>query len=319
MVSESDELVNFQRSLVAFTYAPSPRKFDTSSGLSALSRPSKRSLQSSTLAPAYNEQFDIEGLQAPGDTPGSSPKRKRARGYADPEVYAHLQGLPDILSENLDIIFCGINPGGKSAEIGHHYGHHSNHFWDCLYQAGFTPDKLFPEEDHTLPERFSIGLTNLVERPTAEQNELSSEEQAASVPTLLAKVTRYRPRILCFLGLNIARVFQSQLTFSTTPQFKGKKFTPGLQAYKMVHVGASDCVSDTIETLFYALPSPSARVVKPQVGARRLLAREILFLTEVQQKAAKIALFASFREILNQVKRGELMTDTLATITAPNS
>ncbi|KAG5352319.1 hypothetical protein C0989_002854 [Termitomyces sp. Mn162] len=102
MVSESDELVNFQRSLVAFTYAPSPRKFDTSSGLSALSRPSKRSLQSSTLAPAYNEQFDIEGLQAPGDTPGSSPKRKRARGYADPEVYAHLQGLPDILSENLD-------------------------------------------------------------------------------------------------------------------------------------------------------------------------------------------------------------------------
>ncbi|KAG5352318.1 hypothetical protein C0989_002853 [Termitomyces sp. Mn162] len=111
-----------------------------------------------------------------------------------------------------------------------------------------------------------------------QQNELSSEEQAASVPTLLAKVTRYRPRILCFLGLNIA-----------------------------------------LETLFYALPSPSARVVKPQVGARRLLAREILFLTEVQQKAAKIALFASFREILNQVKRGELMTDTLATITAPNS
>jgi TDG/mug DNA glycosylase family protein len=36
---------------------------------------------------------------------------KKPRPFAAPEVYAHLKPLPDLLGQDLDIVFCGINPG----------------------------------------------------------------------------------------------------------------------------------------------------------------------------------------------------------------
>ncbi len=37
--------------------------------------------------------------------------------------------IPDILARSLDVIFCGINPGMKSAEKGCSYAGPGNHFW----------------------------------------------------------------------------------------------------------------------------------------------------------------------------------------------
>lgn len=93
-----------------------------------------------------------------------------------------------------------------SAEKGHHFCNPTNHFYRCLHASGFTPTRIPPTEDHTLPERFNLGLTNLVERPSSEAGELSPAEMAASVPALLAKIARMRPRIVCFVGMGIARV-----------------------------------------------------------------------------------------------------------------
>ncbi|GLB39381.1 putative uracil DNA glycosylase superfamily protein [Lyophyllum shimeji] len=218
-----------------------------------------------------------------------SPKKKRVepRGYASPETYAHLRELRDHITEGLDVIFCGINPGQKSAELGHHFAHPTNHFWPCLYESA--------QEDHTLPERFSLGLTNLVDRPTAEQNELSAAEQSAAVPTLMAKVALYRPRILCFVGLDIAKRVQKEL--GLPKKVEGTKLgqsKQGLQAYKVVY---SD-TSGARETLFYALPSTSARVVE-------------------FQKPEKVKLFTALKEFLEQVKRGEVNTDAIYAITRP--
>jgi hypothetical protein len=36
---------------------------------------------------------------------------KKPRSFAGPEVYAHLRPVPDLLGQDLDIVFCGINPG----------------------------------------------------------------------------------------------------------------------------------------------------------------------------------------------------------------
>ncbi|KAG6853680.1 hypothetical protein C0991_002323 [Blastosporella zonata] len=164
-------------SLAAFAFTPSSQK-------SPAHPIPKRSISSGllkrrTLEPSdVNEaQSDVaESATSTGSTePVRSPKKKkRVRGYADPETYAHLQGLPDVLIEDLDgkisnslpvslltylyqlfsgflryqvshpiiswTVFYSIDsffsPGEKSAEIGHHYGHHSNHFWDCLHQSG---------------------------------------------------------------------------------------------------------------------------------------------------------------------------------------
>ncbi len=45
--------------------------------------------------------------------------------------------------------------------------------------------------------------TNLVQRSSVSQAELSSREMTRSVPALLAKVTRLRPRVICFNGKGI--------------------------------------------------------------------------------------------------------------------
>jgi hypothetical protein len=32
-----------------------------------------------------------------------------------------MSGLPDILADDLDVVFCGLNPGLRAAETGHHF------------------------------------------------------------------------------------------------------------------------------------------------------------------------------------------------------
>ncbi|KAF8067482.1 uracil-DNA glycosylase-like protein [Lyophyllum atratum] len=315
-VSTSTVLSGFRASLASFAFVPdagnasgqtTPRRSE-SKGESMKRSPKSPNLNLEILA--SQTALDVKEEPSITRTPGpSSRKRKRSetrasasprkkqvepRGYASPETYAHLRELQDHLAEGLD----GA-PGQKSAEIGHHFGHPTNHFWSCLHQSGFTPAKLKPEEDHTLPKRFSLGLTNLVDRPTAEQNELSADEQTAGVPTLLAKVALYRPRILCFIGLDIAKTAQKQL--SLPKKFQGVKVatsTTGLQSYKLVYSDSHSRAIGPRETLFYALPSSSARVVIPQ-------------------KPEKIQLFAVLKQLLEQVKQGELDTDGLYAITRP--
>lgn len=116
-MSDSYESDSFKSSLAAFAFMP------RSSGL-GISK--KRTLQSFHVPQVCDEHIHGDGLQVHGGTSGLPLKKKRVRGYADPEVYAHLQGLPDILSEGLDsekndivcmpilsqiltsVIFCGI-------------------------------------------------------------------------------------------------------------------------------------------------------------------------------------------------------------------
>ncbi|TFK85263.1 DNA glycosylase [Polyporus arcularius HHB13444] len=107
----------------------------------------------------------------------------------------------------LDVLFCGINPGQMSATVGHHFAHPTNHFWRCLHGAGLTDRLLTASEDGTLPERFNLGMTNLVERPSAEAAELASSEFTAGAPALLRKIVERRPRIVCFVGKAIWESF----------------------------------------------------------------------------------------------------------------
>jgi TDG/mug DNA glycosylase family protein len=98
------------------------------------------------------------------------------------------------------VLFCGINPGLYSAATGHHFARPGNRFWPALHAAGFTPRLLHPSEKALLL-RAGYGLTNLVNRATAAADELSRGEFVAGRRRLLAKVQRYRPRIVAFLGM----------------------------------------------------------------------------------------------------------------------
>jgi TDG/mug DNA glycosylase family protein len=107
--------------------------------------------------------------------------------------------LTDIITKNLNVLFCGINPGLKSAWDGHHFSGRSNRFWKVLHQSGFTPHQIEPTNDATILE-FGYGLTTAVERATARADQLSKEEFADSIEMFKIKMAEYKPKYIAFLG-----------------------------------------------------------------------------------------------------------------------
>ena len=108
--------------------------------------------------------------------------------------------VPDVIGPGLRVLFCGINPSLYSAAVGHHFARPGNRFWPALHAAGLTERLLSPWEDEALLDR-GYGVTNLVNRATATAGELSVEEFIAGRKRLAAKLRRYRPRIVAFLGV----------------------------------------------------------------------------------------------------------------------
>lgn len=110
--------------------------------------------------------------------------------------------LPDILAEDLDVLFVGFNPGRRSGELRHHYAGRGNQFWRLLAESGLTPHLLAPEQDGTLPD-YGLGSTNLVARMTPSAADLTRAELRAGLPRLAGIVARYCPRVLAYTGKGV--------------------------------------------------------------------------------------------------------------------
>jgi TDG/mug DNA glycosylase family protein len=122
--------------------------------------------------------------------------------------------LPDYLEPGLRIVFVGINPGLRSAAVGHHFAGHSNRFWKLLYESRLVDEPLTYREDWRLPE-WGLGLTNIIRRPTAGIDRLDPLEYRKGLATLEQKVARFRPRHLALLGITIFRIlFPNEVSFS---------------------------------------------------------------------------------------------------------
>ncbi|KZV82090.1 DNA glycosylase [Exidia glandulosa HHB12029] len=254
------------------------------------------------------------------DEQSSSSPRRKPRGYAEPEVYAHLECLTDRLLPNLDIVFCGINPGVESATKGAHYAHPTNLFWRGLSSSGLTSRLVPPCEEAILPVEFSLGLTDMVDRPTSDATELSKADFHAGVPKLLAKLAFYRPRIVCLVGKCIwDRLYETfigwtragttstlcmealerrPVTISPILQPATKKgtkkmarFVYGLQPFRLVH---SSIAGD--ETLIFVMPSTSGRAANPS-------------------SAEKLALFKKLKANVAELKAGTVETSSFRKVT----
>jgi TDG/mug DNA glycosylase family protein len=116
--------------------------------------------------------------------------------------FGTMKRLRDIVAPQLRVLFVGINPGLRSAEIGHHFGGKTNPFWRLLHAAGFTPELLPPEEDARLTE-WGLGITNLCARPSRAADELTREELQAGAKILARKVARLRPRAVALVGISL--------------------------------------------------------------------------------------------------------------------
>jgi TDG/mug DNA glycosylase family protein len=114
------------------------------------------------------------------------------------------QPLADLVGPDLRVLFCGINPGTLSGELGLHFARRGNRFWKLLCAGGFTESVLPPAEQHILPG-LGVGITNLVGRVTAAASELGAAELRAGATQLEAKVALWRPRCVAVLGLQAYR------------------------------------------------------------------------------------------------------------------
>ncbi|WVW79433.1 hypothetical protein I302_101402 [Kwoniella bestiolae CBS 10118] len=106
--------------------------------------------------------------------------------------------------------------------MGHHFSHPTNKFWRSLHQSGLTPRLLDPTEDHLMLE-YGYGLTNLVDRPTSEQSELSTLEMRLNVFNLTSKFVKHKPKIVCFVGKKIWDVYESVVKKTATLSTNIKK------------------------------------------------------------------------------------------------
>jgi double-stranded uracil-DNA glycosylase len=149
------------------------------------------------------------------------------------QVSALRRRVPDLIREDLDVLFCGINPGLYSAAVGHHFAGPGNLFWGVLHAAGFTPREFTAFEEAELLA-LGYGITNLVPRASAAADDVTRAELEAGARTVMRKVKKFRPRVLAVCGLVAYR-----------HGFKRPKAQVGLQREKLG------------ETRVWLLPNPS--------------------------------------------------------------
>ncbi len=107
--------------------------------------------------------------------------------------------VPDVLAPGLRLVFCGINPGRRSAAAGAHFANPRNDFWRLLHDAGFTPRLFEPAEQHGLLE-LGLGLTNAAERTTRGSGDLRRADFAGTAARLEALARDLRPGAIAFVG-----------------------------------------------------------------------------------------------------------------------
>jgi TDG/mug DNA glycosylase family protein len=156
---------------------------------------------------------------------------------------AYGKGVRNVIARDLNVLFCGINPGLYTAAIGHHFGRPGNRFWTVLHSSGFTPRLLSPFEERDLLD-LGIGVTNLVNKATRVAEELTPDELRKGAERLERNVRRYRPKAVAVLGLGAYRI-----------AFARPKATVGRQEETVA--GAP----------VWVLPNPSGRTASYQAGA----------------------------------------------------
>ena len=136
----------------------------------------------------------------PSSSSGSVKKKAVERPAARGRAAAGGGGaVGEILAPGLRVLFVGINPGRVSAAAGHNFANSRNVFWRALWEAGFTPELLRPQDEGRLPS-FGLGLTNSVSRVTAGSGDLTAADFDGALERLEALAVRLSPGWLAFVG-----------------------------------------------------------------------------------------------------------------------
>jgi TDG/mug DNA glycosylase family protein len=149
--------------------------------------------------------------------------------------------VPGIVGPDLRVLFCGINPGTRSGQLGQHFARPGNRFWKLLAASGLTDRLLAPAEQDKLLH-YGLGITNLVDQTTASAAELSAAELRSGAPRLEHKAVALAPACVAVLGMQAYRV-----------AFGRPRADPGRQAERL---GRS---------MLWLLPNPSGLQARYQM------------------------------------------------------
>lgn len=153
----------------------------------------------------------------PGEPWGLNSHHRATVGWMGGQV----ETLADVLRPALRAVCIGINPSPVSVAAGHYYqGQLGRRFWQRLQRAGVIEATGTGREDDAA-FLAGIGFTDIVKRPTARADAISTAEFEHGREMLAEKLRRYRPALLIF-------TFKKSATALLGP-FKGHGHRPELE------------------------------------------------------------------------------------------
>jgi TDG/mug DNA glycosylase family protein len=113
--------------------------------------------------------------------------------------------VPDLLADDLRLLFVGINPGLWTAAVQTHFAHPGNRFYPALLRAGILTSPVDPsagmsDDDRARFRDRGLGITNLVRRASAKASELTAAELREGGEELRRLVRERRPRVVAVAG-----------------------------------------------------------------------------------------------------------------------
>ena len=106
--------------------------------------------------------------------------------------------LPDFVRPRMRLLICGLNPSVYSADAGIPFARPGNRFWAAACAAGLVVVERAPLD----ALRRGIGMTDFAKRATASASDLRPDEYAAGLRRVEALIRRYKPGVVCFVGLD---------------------------------------------------------------------------------------------------------------------
>jgi double-stranded uracil-DNA glycosylase len=120
-----------------------------------------------------------------------------------------IERLPDLLQDDLKLVFVGTAAGQRSADEGHYYAHPGNRFWRTVHEIGLTPRRYDPHEFASLLT-LGIGFTDMCKSGAGMDH--IALRSPVDVPAFREKIQRHRPKAIAFTSRKAASLFYGRAT-----------------------------------------------------------------------------------------------------------
>ena len=120
-----------------------------------------------------------------------------------------MEKLPDLLQDDLKLVFVGTAAGQRSADVGHYYAYSGNRFWRTIHETGIT---LYQYQPHEFPSLLDLGIGFTDMCKTGAGMDHVALSFPIDVLAFREKMLRYRPRTIAFTSKKAASLFYGRPT-----------------------------------------------------------------------------------------------------------